>query len=32
VNDRELNPPQGYVVCFLLFLERGFGTPAGRLI
>ena len=32
VSDREPNPPLGYVVCFLLFLDRGFGTPAGRLI
>ena len=32
VNDREPNPPPGYVVCFLLFLDRGFGTPAGCLI
>ena len=31
-NDREPNPPPGYVVCFLSFLDRGFGTPAGRLI
>ena len=31
-NDRELNPPPGYVVCFLSFLDRGFGTPASRLI
>ena len=30
VSDREPNPPPGYVVCFLSFLERGFGTPAGR--
>jgi len=32
VNDREPNPPPGYVVCFLSFLDRGFGVPAGRLI
>jgi len=32
VNDREPNLPPGYVVCFLSFLERWFGTPAGRLI
>ena len=32
VNDREPNPPPGYVVCFLSFLEQGFGTPVGRLI
>jgi len=32
VSDREPNLPPGYVVCFLLFLDRGFGTPAGRLI
>ena len=32
VSDREPNPPPGYVVCFLSFLERGFGTPAGWLI
>ena len=32
VNDREPNPPPGYVVCFQSFLERGFRTPAGRLI
>ena len=25
-------PSPGYVVCFLSFLDRGFGTPAGRLI
>jgi len=31
-NDREPNPPLGYVVCFLSFLDWGFGTPAGRLI
>ena len=31
-NDREPNPPPGYVVCFLSFLDRGFETPAGRLI
>jgi len=31
-NDREPNPPRGYVVCFLSSLDRGFGTPAGRLI
>jgi len=31
-NDREPNPPLSYVVCFLSFLDRGFGTPAGRLI
>jgi len=31
-NDREPNPPPGYVVCFLSFLDWGFGTPAGRLI
>jgi len=28
-NDREPNPPLGYVVCFLSFLDRGFGTTAG---
>ena len=32
VSDREPNPPSGYVVCFLSFLDRGFGTPAGWLI
>jgi len=32
VNDREPNPPQGYVVCFLSFVDRGFGTPASRLM
>ena len=32
VSDREPNPPLGYVVCFLSFLDRGFGTPASRLI
>jgi len=32
VSDREPNPPLGYVVCFLSFLEQGFGAPAGRLI
>ena len=31
-NDREPNPPTGYVVCFQSFLEWGFGMPAGRLI
>ena len=31
-NDREPNPPSGYVVCFLSFLERGFGTSASCLI
>jgi len=31
-NDREPNPPSGYVVCFLSFLDWGFGVPAGRLI
>ena len=31
-NNREPNPPLGYVVCFLSFLDRGFRTPAGRLI
>jgi len=31
-NDREPNPPPGYVVCFLSFLDRGFRTSAGRLI
>jgi len=32
VSDREPNPPPVYVVCFLSFLEWGFGTPTGRLI
>jgi hypothetical protein len=32
VNDKEPNPPPGYVVCFLSFLDRGFGVPTGRLI
>ena len=32
VDHREPHPPPGYVVCFLSFLERGFGIPAGRLI
>jgi len=32
VSDREPNPPPGYVVSFLSFLDRGIGTPAGRLI
>ena len=32
VNNREPNLPPGYVVCFLSFLEWGFGTPANRLI
>ena len=32
VSDRETNPPPGYVVCFLSFLDRGFGTSASRLI
>jgi len=31
-NDREPNPPQGYVVYFLSFLDRGFGPPASRLM
>ena len=31
-NDREPNLPPGYVVCFLSFLDRGFGTPASRLM
>ena len=31
-NDREPNPPPGYVVCFLSFLDQGFETPASRLI
>ena len=31
-NDREPNPPPGYVVCFLSFLDWGFGILAGRLI
>ena len=31
-NDREPNLQPGYVVCFLSFLDWGFGTPAGRLI
>ena len=32
VNDREPNPPPSYVVCFLSFLDRGFGMPASRFI
>ena len=32
MNDREPNPPPGYVVCFLSFLDRGFRTPASRLM
>ena len=32
VSDREPNLPPGYVVCFMSFLERGFGTPASSLI
>ena len=28
VNDKEPNPLPGYVVCFLSFLDRGFGIPA----
>jgi len=32
VNDREPNPPPGYVVCFLSFLDRGFGIPACRFM
>ena len=32
VSDREPNPPPGYVVCYLSFLDRGFETPASRLI
>ena len=31
-NDREPNLPPGYVVCFLSFLDRGFGNPASHLI
>jgi len=31
-NDREPNPPRGYVVCFLSFLDQGFGTPASHLM
>ena len=32
VNDREPNLPSGYVVCFLAFLDRGFGIPASRFM
>ena len=32
VSDREPNPPAGYVVCFLAFLDRGFGIPASRFM
>ena len=32
VNDREPNPPPGYVVCFLAFLDRGFGILASRFM
>jgi len=30
VNTREPNPPPGYVVCFLVVHDRGFGIPASR--
>ena len=30
VNDREPNPPPGYVVCFLAFLDRKFGISASQ--
>jgi len=32
VNDREPNPPLGYVVCFLAFLDRGFRILASRFM
>ena len=32
VNDREPNPPPGYLVCFLSFLDRGFGILACRFM
>ena len=32
VNDREPNPPRGFMVCFLAFLDRGFGIPASRFM
>jgi hypothetical protein len=32
VNDREPNPPLGYVVCFLVFLDRGFGILASHFM
>jgi len=32
VDDREPNPPAGYVVCFLSFLDRGFGILASRFM
>jgi len=31
-NDREPNLPSGYVVCFLSFLDWGFGIPACRFM
>jgi hypothetical protein len=32
VSDREPNPPTGYVVCFLAFLDRGLWIPASRFM
>jgi hypothetical protein len=32
VLDREPNPPQGYVVSFILLHERGFNAPASRFM
>lgn len=32
VDAKEPNPPPGYVVSFLAFHDRGFGTPASRFM
>jgi len=32
VNDREPNPPPGYVVCFLAFLDQGIKILANRFM
>jgi len=32
VDVREPNPPKGYVVCFLAFLDQGFGVLASRFM
>lgn len=32
VNVREPNPPKGYVVCFLVFLNRGFGILVSQFM
>jgi hypothetical protein len=32
VNARDPNPPKGYVVCFLAFLDRGFDILASRFM